>query len=686
MKFYACRGQVHFFFIILADKIYPCLQKLIFLLAFIGTCHSSLAQLSDAEIKHYLATTKFKVDTEASAVVLYERITIDIYMEGPSTLETQKLHRIIKILKDDALKEGNLHLDIYKEHYKNYTFKIEGSTYNLDNGEIKATQLHNSGKYNTKLTDDFYEISAALADVKAGSIIDYTYTLKSPFYLVLPEWLIQGKYPKLITEYSISYPQEIELNAITHSPMKMEEFHDEASARNSPNPFCIYLNTTAFQFGNCSSYWVRKNVPGSRDEPFVWNPSNQLERMDVQTVKFHINNALFLNSWNTYNQKLWSSDLAKELRKPNEYLTDTVNAIIKNDTNAAAKARSIFSYVRDHFSLDKGSQKPAAQSLKLESGIKKTFYGRAGNTAQVNALLAAMLGRAGLKAYLLATGSTDEIPASPQYPIWGRLGYFACALRVGNSFVPLDATDRNNVFGILPTQYYNGYARVISKEGAPFELTPAHLNDVNTSAIKVLIINDSTKEVEYTKKLGVISSMNTRKSLAAKDEGLKPFFEKFVAQLDENATIKSIGIDNLGKPDTNLVLKVTYTASLTRGIHGTFINTSFPKILTQNPFAAATRDNPIEFPCKSDDSYHLTILLPKGYRVGATGGNADISLYDGDLQYTKDVSYFPEMNALSVNINYKKRRASYESTSYEKIKEFYSEVIKEESRVIEAKP
>lgn len=65
--------------------IIPALLFACVLLPFIGT-----AQLSDSQIKEYLRTTKFDIDTGAKAVVLYESVHVDILMDAGIAKETRK--------------------------------------------------------------------------------------------------------------------------------------------------------------------------------------------------------------------------------------------------------------------------------------------------------------------------------------------------------------------------------------------------------------------------------------------------------------------------------------------------------------------------------------------------------------------------------------------------------------------
>jgi hypothetical protein len=659
------------------------LQKLIFLLAFIGTCHSSLAQLSEAMIKQYLATPKFEIDTEASAVVLCERTDVEIYIENDRYRISKKVHQTIKIFKKDAFNLANLHFQFHKDGYANCRFTVAGAAYNLEGGDVKETSIPGDDLYKTKLSNDYVELSTAIPGVKEGCVIDFTYNLSTPFYYALPAWAIQEKYPKLKSEYSSAYPRQTEFVPVLQSQFTPREFKNEEEAVASPEKFGHLSSTKGFSFGNYSAYWVRKDVPGIQNEPLVWNMRKYLERMEFQLLKFMSKEALFMSSWKKYSYDMWKEELATDVRRPNKFLSDTVSSLVQNDTAQLSMAKKIYSYVRANFDDESHSVAQLTRKGNGYTGIKKTFYNRGGNTADINALLVAMLNNAGLEAYILATSSTSQFPASPLYPVENGLNYYACALIINHNYILLDASDKNNSFGWLPFRHYNGYARVISENGAALNFGPAIFEDANTASINITMADDSTHRVECTKKIGRIASIHIRKAIAANEYTLNSFIEKYVEKAEANATIIERSMYNLNNPDTNLILKVVYTAPINKAANGYLFNTSYPKLFSKNPLVAATRAFPIEFPYRSNDSYQLTVALPKGYTVAVVPQPTTISLGENGMLYQKATTYNPETNTLSVNTTYKNKTVTYDKGDYGGLKEFYDGVLKDENQIIE---
>ena len=58
---------------------------------------------------------------------------------------------------------------------------VAASTYNLENGQVSATQLDKQDIYTTRTDRRHSEKKFTLPAVKEGSIIEYTYTITSDY-------------------------------------------------------------------------------------------------------------------------------------------------------------------------------------------------------------------------------------------------------------------------------------------------------------------------------------------------------------------------------------------------------------------------------------------------------------------------------------------------------------------------
>ena len=633
------------------------------------------AQPDEKKIKEYLQTSKFPIDTEASAVVLYESFHYSIH----SGLVSHNVRRIIKIIKNDARSVADFKVYIPESDTRNYDYTFKGTTYNLDGNTVKETPLPVKDFYKRKFIKGLSEVSFTMPEVTEGAIIDYSYIIDYPYNPFIPTWVVQGEYPKLYSEYSIFYSAGYTFSSLVHIQHVQKTFKTKEEAINSPDSLSYFVNNAAHVDGVNYSFWVAKNVPAFKNEPYVLNRNNNLERMDLVLIPLD-NNYKPINrySWQLFNNAMWDDAMAKALRKPNDFLAAKVNALIKDDTSKLGKAKAIFNYVRTNIKKN--------NELKLErSDIESVFNKKEGSSIMINNLLIAMLNKAGLEAYLLGTSTTADVSPDPSSPFAERLTYWACAWAIDSSYVFLDATDKNNVFGLLPLSCYNGYSRVISQNGEGVDLTPDLLEDRSMVSVKITMPNDTVERVELISKPGIITSSEIRKEIAMDSIELNKFFEQYILKISEDAVITDKKIDYLDKPDTNLVIKAVFELRNDARVESYLFNTSFVKAEKRNPFVATTRTFPIEFTCKFNNAFYLTVVFPPGFEPDTIPKPTLISVGDNSLEYRKSLSYYPEMHTFTSNVTYKNNQVVYDSENYNTIREFFEEVIKEENKVLEFK-
>ena len=218
------------------------------------------AQLPDNQIKEYLNTQKFAIDTNANAIVLYERTNVEVVLEDREFKETKQFIKTIKILKSEGLAAAKVTLRIPRESIVDYVNKIHGKTININGDDIEETNLKSSAVSQTK-NGDVYEVLFTLPDVKIGSIIQFSYNVSSPFYYKFPDWEIEGTYPKLATEYYFSYPAIVTCAWQMHMDYELVKYANKKKALAANDPFSEFSKTSAASTDYNYYLWIRRNVP-----------------------------------------------------------------------------------------------------------------------------------------------------------------------------------------------------------------------------------------------------------------------------------------------------------------------------------------------------------------------------------------------------------------------------------------
>ena len=650
----------------------PYSRRLLILLLLQLICNRSFSQKADIEyIKKNLVVKSYAVDTEASAVVLFEKHTAQITTENGTVQQLEKIHRIIRILKSDAMDVANVAIYYPADDYNHYIDHIDGTTYNMEGEEVIETPLPKKDRYKKSIGNNMYEVDFILPAVKEGSIIDYSYEIVSLPHDMFPVWYIQGQYPKLMTEYQVFYPPLLEFTIIAHTRFKAEEFRSPNAAENDPHPFCKTSAVSANTRVESSVFWVRKNVEAiKKDEPFVTNISKETERLELQFsgVSSRMGGIQFRNTWDKLNDYLWAG-YKKQLYSSDDPANAVVDSLLKIDNTEAGRINAIYKYVRSNFALKNESNRSAKNLYEI-------FVRKSGDVTEINSLLVAMLIYSGVNAAPMLLATTHNIPLNPAFPIEDRANYLVCAVTTKDSaHIYLDASDKNNVFGMLPYYCYNGFAWILGNPGLGVTLTNDQIHDKSVFGGRIYDLNDSGAKLEIVEKIGLIQSEAFRKSYAGDEKKLQTFIDEGAHKLSSNISVLDSRLYNENKPDTNIIIKYTCSLKLEQTGDVYYINSMLLKFFKENPFKSTVRKLPVEFPYKTEARYYMSVQLPENIEPDSLAPPLQIIYEKNSMSYLRSYNYDPTLHVLTVDASYNVNSTTYPSEYYESIRDFFQKIL-----------
>ncbi len=133
-------------------------------------------------------------------------------------------HVKIKIFNAKGFEHGNISIPIYKSDNNSFeeVRDIEGITYYTDEqGNIQQTAL-DSKKVITENTNKYWShVKFAMPNLRNGCVIEYKYTLQSPYSLHFKNWDFQCEIPKLYSEYEARIPAFFNFKASLRGPLKL---------------------------------------------------------------------------------------------------------------------------------------------------------------------------------------------------------------------------------------------------------------------------------------------------------------------------------------------------------------------------------------------------------------------------------------------------------------------------------
>jgi hypothetical protein len=627
------------------------------------------------------ATTKYEVDTSASAVFLFDNGKA--HFEGNnagylSVIYTK--HARIHILNKNGFDAATVEFPIY--NYSDNTYdkikKFEAVVYNLENGKIVETKVEKESIFKDKVVKGLTVHKFTFPNVKEGSILEYRYTLEVPNPGGLRTWRFQEDHPRLWSELDLSLPDIYRYTPLTYGLQKFDydtvffktgsfSIVDRSDSYSRSNLFTVNCGVT-------QRIWGMQNVPALKAEPFVISPKNHQARLEFMYTAFAPDNGnpqpVMQNWFQIAETLLKDSDFGADLDAPNNFLDAEVERLKGKDTNQLALAKRVYYFVRDNFSC------PDHNAIFLSQPIKKTYQERKGNVADLNLLLVALYRKLGFAAnpVMLSTRSNGLPPEN--YPLLRNFNYILCHLNVSDKLYVLDASISSLGFNKLDRECYNDNGRMIAATPYIVILRSDSLLDTKTTSVFIGKDEKGIMGGAFSSTLTYEESREIRKKLKTQklEEVIAEMQKKYSAET-EIVKPKIDSLYNLEEP-----LKIRYELLFPWEEDIIYFNPTLAEGYKENPFKATVREHPIQLGASFDEIFTMNIQVPDDYVVDEMPKSAKL-YYDGNK------GQFEYILSKSGSTVYFKMRlkftaANFDAEEYDELRDYFSQIVKKQSEQI----
>lgn len=624
------------------------------------------------------APTSSSVNDSSGAVILADIGEVHFVgnEEGQQFSFEFQFHRRVKILNKRAFDDiANVLIPLYKPTDDPEKMeKIVETTFNLENGQVVEAKLDKKDIFEKHYRGEWNVVRFAAPAVKEGSIIDYTYTIKSSYYDFLRTWTFQSeRYPCLWSELLVQIPQ------LFHYTVFKQGFHPYTLDKGD-------LTTASFRMGKGGGagyvvdatvvrhHWIMKDIPPFQAEGFLFCPATYLDKVDFQLagIKGDQYNEVF-NGWKSVTERLMGRRyFGSMLDEDDDVITDCVKKAIASGGDFDAQAREIYYYLTNNFTCN--DHRDIFISNQLRDVVKK----QSGTVGDINLLMVAMLRKIGLKADPVVLTTRDEGIGLSNYPVIQRLNYVIVRLKMDNHVFFLDAAHPKLGFGQLDENCYNGPARIMSRtDSATINLDADSLND---QKVTVVFIDATGKSVQGTfeSTLGNEESYDFRKHVRVLEKD--KYFKDLQTQNGDDATISDGGIDSLDKRDQPVKVHFSFTLRTGDDPSKIYVNPFVAAGLKKNPLSAAERKYPIEMSYASDDLYVFTLQIPDGYTVEEMPKSTKAALNGGDGSFEYLIG--AQNGTIQMRCRLKLNKANFGPEDYASLRDFYAMVVKKEAESI----
>lgn len=600
-------------------------------------------------------------DTTASAAILFKTgvTRFNLSPEGNWTYSTE-IKCKIKIYKKDGLKYANQEASYYTGGVGESLFFSDAITYNLVDGAIVKTKMKSDAKFTEETNDKWSTKKIVLPDVKEGSIVEFSYSLKSPFISNLNEFQFQDDIPVNYVSYNLYIPSYFRYRFIVSG---YETINNEQT------------QTVNSKFNETKHFYYRKDLPSIKSEAFVDNIRNYTSILKSELASIEYPNRPIQNlslDWEGVVKNIYEdSDFGDELKKT-EYFEKDLTVVLKDKTSRDDKINAVLKFVKEHV---KWNDK---YGYTCQQGVKKAYQLKTGNVAEINLMLTAMLRFANVDANpVLVSTKSNGIAL---FPSRSAFNYVVSAVEIENDVILLDATDKFSMPNVLPLRTMNWTGRIIRKNGS-FNEIDLNVKNKSLENINLLCSVDFKGffEGKIRKQITNHYALNQRSNYNELNQD--SYLEKLESKYDglEIYDYEGQNKDEIDKPfietfsfrDTKAVEKIgdkLYLSPL-----------AFLKI-EENPFKLETRNYPVDFGYPFQDKYNIVINLPEGYVVESFPKQIHLNALEGYLSFKYMLSTNEKNIQLQVTteINLPLIPKDY----YSDLKEFFSEMIKKQTEKI----
>ena len=638
--------------------------NLIFLLT-IMSCAFCLAQgVKFGKItQEELEMTTYEKDTAASAVVLYEELLTRYEYDSQTFFKVVNNYFVrIKILTNEGLAQADQFISRYiaSSNLKSESVSgISGFTYNLVNGKIENTKLSKEHIFEEKTSEYVARTKFAFQSVKVGSVIEYKYELTSPSFGELKDYYFQRSIPVKYSKYTLKIPEYFYFSKETRGmePISLNT-KSETQTINVQGEI-LNFSTNVFEF-------VTRDLPGLKDENYVWCIRDYLSRVTFELHSFIIPGSVhenYTNTWDKVDEKLLEhSNFGKQFN--HKLFKEELSGLLTDGMTNAEKVKAIYDMVKAKV---KWNDENTFSVKNPRDALKKGI----GTSGEINAILISALREAGFDAYPVAMRlrNTGRIPLT--HPTLDGFNYFVVGVDIDEKSIFMDASSKYGDLNVMSTYCLSDFSRSVR---AGNRSDWVDLSSISKSVGLTTIFAKFNENGELSGK--VMETFSNQLGYAlhniyseSKDE--QEFFDEIASSQDMEIT--SHVAKNIGTPTNRVEIEYDFIKKeVIAGEEYIYFNPLIFPLYEENPFKAEDRKLPVEFSYPYERRHTVIIDIPEGYQVEGISKPTKVVLNEEkDVTYQYIMAEDKATGKINVSLHFALNRIHYLQEEYQLLRDFF---------------
>ena len=663
--------------------------SILFILVFILslTTKTTAQQIKFGKVaKHELQELAYPLDSTADAAILFKsRHTYYEYSGTEGFKLITKIHERIKIYNKDGLEWAKKTIGAYNSTGDKETIGIRGYTFNLEKGKVSKEKLRSKDIFKEKSSESWTNYKFTMPNAKVGSVIEWYYTITSPFAGNINDVIFQYKIPIKKMEAKIEIPQYFTFKyqpnfyyQISMAVAKRNRTLDYTFRSADPNGTGAKTinNKRSIDIFEMTYNAVEHNIPAIKEEPLINNIDNYIAKVHFEHTSTQFEGRevkYYSTNWEAVSKSINKSySFGKQLQNT-KHLKADVTTLTSAAKTPYEKSVILFEFLKTKIKWD------GNYSKYTNKGLKKSYEEHVGNVADINLNLVAMFREAGLKANPVLVSTRAH--GVPLFPTKDGFNYVIAALELPNRIILFDATEKFSTPNVLPVRTLNWQGRLVRADGSSksinlFSVKPAK------SRITLFVKMDDEGILTGLKR----SSLYTNFALDYRKNKASVALDDLQTKLEndnngiEITNLKISNKKNIFKP---IVESFKFEADDQCDVIGDKIY--FQPLLflarSKNQFTLDKRLYPVDFGMKWEVTHIVSIEIPPGFSINSLPENLAIALPD-NIGVFKFVITKKGDTKIQVLSSTKINASIIPSNYYQDLKEFYKQLIEKQTEKV----
>lgn len=603
---------------------------------------------------------EFTTQNNADAVVLFDK-GLSYFERNGDYFEIIFVRKTrIKILNESGKKWANIEVPFYQEgNVYERVMNIEAYTYNVENGRIITTKLEPSQTYDDKINNRWNVKKFALPNVKEGSIIEFAYTIISPYMFNLHDWKFQWQIPVFYSEYMVKMIPFYEYTYLLQGANRFDYYETYVE----PGSERLFGNIS---FRNVVHKFAMNNVSPFIDESYITTMSDYIIKLDFQLSKINYPNGTsveVLTTWEKLIKKLVKNEdfgkYAKKAEKKSSKLIDVKKISVMPETE---KFNYILNYVKDNYKWFGENGKFASKS------VNNFIDDKQGNVADINLFTVGLLRSVGINANPVITSTRNHGKIAYDYPYSHFFNYVIIIAEVDGKQVLTDATETKLKNKRIPPRCLNDQGLVIDDNKMRWVDLVCNFPSKKTTTIITEVPNPNNTISDVIIKTSEYEAFENRINYGNNLEEIKTSLNI----KNYNIIESSITSRNTFNSDKPYIIEYKIESPTEIVNNKIYISAFLNELIKDNPLKQKSRTYPIDMTYPLITKITNSISIPEGYEIDYIPKHLSIK---NDLFELSFVSLATN-DKIILNLDYYFKKSVYSAEEYSRVKLYFSEIIK----------